>query len=185
MGKVIYSMSASLDGFVEDPDGGIGFTTPSEEVHQTSNDLVRSASAFLFGRRLYEVMEDPWRTIHAQDDASPVEAEFAQIYLDTPRYVFSDTLETVPEGVTIVRSKDAVDEVARLKKETDGPLNLGGPELAASLLDQIDEFWLYLAPVLIGGGKPYFPKGRDLNLRLIDSRTFDSGTVRLRYEPAS
>jgi dihydrofolate reductase len=184
MGKVIYSMNVSLDGYIEDPNGSIAFTEPDEEVHRAANEQTRNTSAFLFGRRLYEMMEEPWRTIAGQEDASPVEAEFAQIYLETPRYVFSDTLDTVPEGVTIVRSKDAVAEVTRLKKETEGYLGLGGPGLAASLVDLIDEFWLYVLPVMTGGGKPYAPAGKELRLRLTGHRLFPSGVMWLCYEPA-
>jgi dihydrofolate reductase len=185
MGKIIYSMNVSLDGYIEDSSGSIGFTEPSEEVHRAANEQTRQTSAFLFGRRLYEMMEEPWRTIHGQADASPVEAEFARIYLETPRYVFSDTLQTVPAGVTLIRRKDAVAEVERLKRESDGFLGLGGPELAESLFDLIDEFWLYVVPALAGGGKPYFPKGRGLGLRLLETRAFASGTVLLRYQPAT
>ncbi|TMR93136.1 dihydrofolate reductase family protein [Nonomuraea basaltis] len=91
-----------------------------------------------------------------------VEREFAQFYKETPRYVFSDTLQTVPEGLTIVRRKDAVSVVTRLKQEIDGTLQLGGPELATSLPDLIDEFWVYAFPVIVGGGKPYLPVREEL-----------------------
>jgi dihydrofolate reductase len=181
MGKIIYSMNVSLDGYIEDPSGSIAFSAPDEDVHRAANAQTRNTSAFLFGRRLYEMMEEPWRTIHAQEDASPVEAEFARLYMETPRYVFSDTLDTVPEGVTLVRSKDAVAEATRLKQETEGDLGLGGPGLAASLVDLIDEFCLYVMPVTTGGGKPYAPAGKELRLRLAAHHAFPSGVMQLRY----
>ncbi|TDC38170.1 hypothetical protein E1281_39240 [Actinomadura sp. KC345] len=110
-----------------------------------------------------------------------LEREFAQLYKETPRYVFSDTLQTVPEGVTIVRRKDAVSVVTRLKQEIDGTFQLGGPELAASLLDLIDEFWVYAFPVIIGRGRPFLPVGRELRLRLAEHRSLASGIVFRRY----
>jgi dihydrofolate reductase len=182
MGKILYSMNVSLDGYVEDPNGSIAFSAPDEDVHRMANEQVRQASALLFGRRLYEVMEEPWTTAANRDDLPEVEAEFAQAYVKTPRIVFSDTVESVPEGVRLVRSRDAVVEVTRLKQRTEGDLDLGGPSLAASLLDLIDEFRLYVMPVVVGGGKPFFPAGTKLHLRLAEHRAFASGAMYLRYE---
>jgi dihydrofolate reductase len=182
MGKVTYSMNVSLDGYTEDADGSIAFSAPDDEVHRLANEQARRASAFLVGRRLYEVMEEPWTVAASRDDLPDVESEFARIYVKTPRLVFSDTLETVPEGVQLVRSKDAVAEVTRLKQQTDGDLDLGGASLAASLVDLIDEFRLYVMPVIVGGGKPFFAAGTKLQLRLAEHRALTSGTVYLRYE---
>lgn len=184
MGRVMYSMNVSLDGYIEDRDGSFGFSAPDEEVHRMANEQARQASAFLFGRRLYEVMEEPWTTAAGRDDLPEVEAEFARVYLATPRIVFSDTLESVPEGVRLVRSDEAMAEVRRLKQQTEGTLDLGGAGLAASLIDLIDEFRLYVMPVAVGGGKPFFPASKRLRLRLAEHRTFASGAVYLRYERA-
>ncbi|MEO3755053.1 dihydrofolate reductase family protein [Streptomyces sp. B6B3] len=182
MGRIVYSMFASLDGFVEDADGGIGFSAPDEELHRLANEQARQTAVFLFGRRMFEVMEEPWTVAARRDDVPEVEAEFARAYVDTPRVVFSDTLERVPEGVRLVRSADAVAEAERLKETTDGILSVGGPGLAASLFPLIDEFRLFVLPVLVGGGKPFFPQGRSLPLVLTDDRRFASGTMYLRYE---
>jgi dihydrofolate reductase len=182
MGKVLYSMQLSLDGYVEDAEGGFDFATPAEDVHRAANEQAREASAFLFGRRMYEIMEEPWTTAAQRDDLPPAEAEFARLYVETPRYVFSDTLSDVPDGVTLVRRADAVAQVTRLKRETDGYLDVGGPTLAASLLDLIDEIRLYVMPVTVGGGKPFIPPGAHLRLRLVEQRTFPSGVAFLRYE---
>ncbi len=181
MGKVLYSMHVSLDGYIEDANGSIDFSAPGEDVHRHANEQTRQSAAFLFGRRLFEMMEEPWTTAARRDDLPEVEAEFARLYVQTPRIVFSDTLEGVPEGVRLVRSKDAVAEVTRLKRDTDGELGLGGPGLASSLLDLIDEFRPVVMPVVVGGGKSYFPPGKQLNLRLAEHRTFSSGAVYLRY----
>ena len=181
MGTVNYAMSISLDGYIEDPTGGIAFSEPDEEVHRFANQQARETAAFLFGRGLYDVMEEYW-TSPERADGHDVEAEFAREYVATPRIVFSDSLESVAPGCRLVRRADAIDEVVRLKKETDGELAVGGAGLAASLLDLIDEFRVTVVPAFSGGGKPYFPLGADLRLRLMEQRTFGNGTVYLRYE---
>jgi len=184
MGKVLYSMIVSLDGYIEDPNGNIEFAAPDDDIHRIANEQARRASAFLFGRRLYEVMEEPWTTAASREYLPEVEAEFAGIYLETPRIVFSDTLESVPEGVRLVHSTDAVADVTRLKHQTEGDLDLGGASLAASLVDLIDEFRLYVMPAVVGGGKPYFAARKKLLLRLVEHRAFALGALFLRYERA-
>ncbi len=134
----------------------------------------------MFGRGLYEVMEEFW-TAPQRADGGEVEAEFAREYAATPRIVFSDSPESVAPGCRLVRRAEAVDEVVRLKKETDGELSVGGAGLAASLLDLIDEFRPMVVPAFLGGGKPYFPLGADLRLWLVEQRAFGNGTVYLRY----
>ena len=180
MGTLSYTMSTSLDGYIEDVTGDITFSTPDEEVHRFANQQTRDTAAFLFGRGLYEVMEEFW-TAPERADGGEVEAEFASEYAATPRMVFSDSLESVAPGCRLVRRADAVEEVVRLKKETDGDLAVGGAGLAASLLDLIDEFRLTVVPAFAGGGKPYYPPGADLRLRLVEQRTFGNGAVYLRY----
>jgi dihydrofolate reductase len=181
MGTLSYTMSISLDGYVEDVAGGIGFSNPDEEVHRFANQETRETAAFLFGRGLYEVMEEFW-TAPERADGPETEAEFAELYAATPRIVFSDSLASVAPGCRLVRRADAIEEVVRLKKETDGALAVGGAGLAASLLDLIDEFRPRVVPAFTGGGKPYVPLGVDLRLRLVEQRAFRGGTVYLRYE---
>lgn len=181
MGKIIYWMNASIDGYIERVDGRMDFLEPDEDFQREASDHVRRFSAFLFGRRLYEAMEKPWTQDLGQDGAPALEREFAQLYRQTPRYVFSDTLQSVPDGVTLVRREDAASVVARLKREIDGTLQLGGPELATSLIDLIDEFWVYALPVIAGSGKPYLPVREDLRVRLAEQRSLASGITFRRY----
>src|SRR5215218_9517006 len=115
VGDVIYSMGMSLDGYVEGSDGSFAFAAPDDEVHRLANEEAREAAVFLYGRRLYEVMDGYWTAAAKQRDLPQIEADFAAAYVQTPRIVFSDTLDSVSEGCRLVRSSEAVAEVRRLK----------------------------------------------------------------------
>ncbi|HEX8646827.1 MAG TPA: dihydrofolate reductase family protein [Thermoleophilaceae bacterium] len=186
MAKLVYQMGTSLDGYVEDASGSIDWSVPPEDVHRIANENARAASGFLFGRGLYEMMEPYWPDLAADPgDAHEIEAEFAREYVATPRIVFSDSLESVGEGVTLLPRAQARPEIERLKSESDGAFDIAGPTLAASVFDLIDEFRTWMNPVALGGGKPYFPQGAgQLDLRLVESRPCSGGVLYLRYERA-
>lgn len=185
MGRLIYSMGVSLDGFVEDADGGMDWAEPDQEIHRLANQDVNEAGALLYGRRMYELMDGFWTDAASRDDLPAAQLEFARAYVATPKVVFSDTLAGVGDGARLVRRADARAEVQRLKAEAEAPLALGGASLAASLIDLIDEFRLWVVPVVVGGGKPFFPAGREqLRLCLAEARVFASGPLYLRYERA-
>ena len=186
MGRLVYSLGMSLDGFVEDASGNFDWSEPPEDLHEIANERAREASAFLFGRRMYELMEPAWTDMAERDDVTDVERGFAGAYVATPRVVFSDSLDEVADGVRLVRGADARAEVERLKRETDGHLELGGPGLAASLVDLIDEFAPWVAPTIVGAGKPFFPEPPSrLDLRLVEARPCERGFLALRYERAA
>lgn len=186
MGKLVYGMGVSLDGYIEDASGSFAWSRPDDEVHRLANEHARRAQAFVYGRRLYELMEGSWPQLAGRDDLPEVEAEFAKLYVDTPRIVVSDSLSSVAAGATLVRRDEAVAEVMRLKDDADGEIDVGGAELAAALIDLIDEFLLFVSPVAVGGGKPFFPRGHDrVDLELLEVRTFASGVVYLRYGRAA
>lgn len=181
MGTLSYSMHTTLDGYIEDATGSFDWGNPDEEQHRVSNQQVADTSALLFGRRMYEIMEDFW-TAPERAGGEEVEAEFARVYTATPRIVFSDTLTEVADGCRLVRSADAVAEVQRLKKEIDGRLHVNGPTLAASLADLVDEVEPFVLPVTVGGGKPFYPLGVRWDLTLVEHRVYPaSGVAYLRY----
>jgi dihydrofolate reductase len=185
MARLIYSMGMSVDGFVEDAHGSIAFSAPADDVHRLANQQAREAQAFLFGRRMYETMEGFWPAAAAHaHELREVEAEFARAYVETPRIVFSDTLRDVPAGTRLVRRPDATVEVERLKAQPGGHLEVGGAELAASLVDLIDEYRMWISPVLVGGGKRFFPPAY-ADLELLEARTMSGGVLYLRYARAA
>ncbi len=182
MGKLIYSMMTSLDGYVETPDRSIDWVIVDEEVHRFANDEARERGAFLHGRRLYELMAGFWPTADDDPAAPSYVAEFARIWRDKPKVVFSKTLERVEWNSRLAREVVA-GEVAELKREY-GDLEVGGPTLAATCarLGLIDEYGLYVNPVVLGSGTPFFPTlDRRIDLRLVETRTFGSGVVFVRY----
>jgi dihydrofolate reductase len=185
MRKLIYSMTVSLDGFIAGPHGEIDWSAPDEELHRFHNQQVREIGAHLCGRRLYEVMTY-WETADANPSAPDHELEFARIWKALPKIVFSKTLEKVEGNARLVRDGVA-GEVAKLKEQPGKDLAVGGAGLASSLIQAglIDEYLLFVSPVVLGGGTPYFPAlDERINLELVETRTFGSRVVYLRYRRA-
>ena len=182
MRKVIYSMNPSLDGYIAGPDGTFDWSTPDEELHQFHNDRVRELGAHFLGRRLYETMVY-WETADQDPSAPEHVLEFARIWQALPKIVFSNTLETV-EGNTRLATGGIAEEVAALKQQPGGDIAVGGAGLAASFikLGLIDEYQLFINPVVVGGGTPFFPAlDEQIDLELVETRTFGSRVVYLRY----
>jgi dihydrofolate reductase len=182
MGKIVYSMSVSLDGFVNDAAGGIDWVIVDEELHQAFNDESRECAGFLYGRRMYELMTAYWPTALDDPAARPVERDFARIWVATPKYVASTTLREAGFGVRLL-GPDVPADVERLRQASDRDLGVGGPGLAATLFEAglIDEIRMYVNPVILGGGTPFLPAGMACRLRLVETRRFDAGVVLLRY----
>lgn len=185
MRKLIYSMTVSLDGFIAGPDGAIDWSAPDEELFRFHSQRVAEQGGQLLGRRLYETML-AWETVDQWPSAGEIEHEFARIWLPLPKVVFSGSLETVEGNARLVRDGLA-EETVRLKEQPGKDLGAGGAHLAASLtkLGLIDEYLMFVSPVILGAGTPYLP-GLDqrLDLELLETRTFGAGVVYLRYQRA-
>jgi dihydrofolate reductase len=183
MRQVIYSMGVSLDGFIAGPDGTFDWSAPDEELHRFHNEQTRELGAHFCGRRLYEEMIY-WETADQDPSATEYVLEFARIWQDLPKIVFSKTLEKV-EGKNARLATDTVaEEVARLKEQPGKDLAVGGAGLASTFtkLGLIDEYRLFVNPVVVGGGTPFFPALEErINLELLETRTFGSRVVYLRY----
>ncbi|WP_037683419.1 dihydrofolate reductase family protein [Streptomyces griseus] len=184
MRNIILMAGISLDGFIEGPGRDISWHRVDDELHQHMNDTSRQFGAFLSGRVTHQLMADYWPTADQAPDASAIEAEFAEIWREKPKFVYSRTLEHADWNTTIVR--DVVpEEVRRLKEQPSGDLALSGAGLAAAFLrhDLVDEFRVYVHPVLVGDGTRLFPHASTYTaLRLAESRTFGNGVVLVRYE---
>jgi dihydrofolate reductase len=184
MGRLIYSMSVSLDGFVETPSRSLDWVMVDDELHAFFNAEARAMSAFIYGRRMYELMVGYWPTAENDPAATPPMLEFARIWSDKPKIVFSHSLSQVEWNSRLVRD-DAVGEVVRLKAQRGFDMDVGGPTTAAALIQAglVDEYRLYVHPLILGAGTPFFPPFDDrIGLKLLETRTFGSGVVYLRYE---
>lgn len=184
MGRLIYGFNVSVDGYIADAQGSIDWSDPSQELHQYWNDFERETALSFYGRRLYELMSAYWPTADQDPEAGPLIVDFASVWRDMPKVVFSSTLESVDWNSRLERG-DPVGVVRKLKAETEGQLEIAGATLAAPVVRAglVDEYRIVMAPNVVGGGTPFFPTLPSwISLRLLENRTFPCGTVLLRYE---
>ena len=181
MTKLIYSAITSLDGYVADENGKFDWAEPDEEVHTFVNDLHRSVGTYLYGRRMYEVMV-AWETMNLADQP-PFIQDFAEIWRAADKIVFSRTLETVSSARTRIERDFDPEAVRQMKAAPGRDITVGGPDLAAHAFKAglVDECQLFIAPIMVGGGKQALPDNVRLKLQLLDERRFGNGMVHLRY----
>jgi dihydrofolate reductase len=182
MAKLIYSAITSLDGYVADVDGNFDWAVPDEEVHTFINDLERPVGTYLYGRRLYEVMVG-WESAHALADQPPYMQDFAQIWRAADKIVYSKTLGTVSSARTRIERDFDPEAIRQMKARAGHDIIVGGPDLAAQAIEArlVDEWHLFAAPILVGGGKQALPNNVRLKLELQDERRFGNDMVFLHY----
>ena len=182
MGRLTYFAIASLDGFTEDPEGSFQWATPDEEVAAFASEISRSIRTELYGRRMYETMLF-WETAPTDESVPAVFREFAEMWRAENKIVFSRTLNSVSSGNTRIEREFTPELVLRLKRSSPHDLSVSGAELAGQALQAglVDELLLLVVPKMVGGGKPWLPKGVRIDLQLLDTRQFASGFVFLRY----
>ena len=182
MAKLIYSAIASLDGYVADEDGNFDWAAPDEEVHAFINDLDRPVGTYLYGRRMYETMVG-WETDPTLAARSPLMRDFAQIWRAADKIVYSRTLERVTSARTRIERDFDPEAVRRMKAAAGRDLTVGGPDLAAHAIKAglVDEWRLFVTPIVVGGGKRSVPDNVRVKLELLDERRFKGGVVYLHY----
>jgi dihydrofolate reductase len=186
MGKLIYSLNGSLDGYIETPDQSLEWATVDEDVHQWFNEQTRTLDASLYGRRMYEVMAAYWPTAEDDPAATEVTREFARLWNPMPKIVFSTSLDRVDHNARLVRG-DVGDVLDALRTEFQGDLDVGGADLAGQFVRRglVDEYQLMIHPVVLGAGTPFWPMlDGPLRLRLTETRRFASGVMLLSYAAA-
>jgi dihydrofolate reductase len=173
---------SSLDGYIADADGKFDWSAPDAEVHAFVNDLARPVGTHLYGRRMYEVMVD-WETAHTFAGDSPVMQDFAAIWQAADKVVYSRTLEEPSSAKTRIERDFDPEAVRAMKAGAKRDISVGGPELAAHAMKAglVDDWHLFLTPVVVGGGKQALPDDIRLGLELVDERRFGSGVVHLHY----
>jgi dihydrofolate reductase len=179
MAKLIYSAITSLDGYLADDDGNFDWAEPDEEMHTFVNDLERPIGTYLYGRRMYEVMVY-WETVPAEQTFIQ---DFAEIWQKADKIVYSTTLTTVSSARTRIERAFDAEVVRQMKVSAERDITIGGPEIAAEAFRAglVDECQLFIAPIIVGGGKQALPDGVRLELDLLDQRRFDSGVVYLHH----
>lgn len=183
MARLIYSAIASLDGYIEGPDGRFDWAEPDPEAHAFINELERPIGTFLLGRRMYETMA-VWETDPSLAEHSPEMADFAALWQAAEKIVYSTTLSEVVTSQTRLERSFDPDAVRELKASTDGDLGISGPDLAAHAFQAslVDELHYFVVPAIVGGGKPALPADVRLDLKLTEERRLSGGMVFLRYD---
>ena len=182
--KLIYSMLMSLDGYTEDEQGQFGWSAPEdEEVHGYINELGSSVGTYLYGRKMYEIMVF-WETAHTLPNLPPVVTEWTRLWQACEKIVYSRTLKAPASANTRIERAFDPEAVRLLKANSQHDIAVAGPELAAQALNAglVDELQLIICPIIVGGGKRFFPEGVRLNLQLLGERRFGSGVMVARYK---
>jgi dihydrofolate reductase len=183
MARLIYHAISSLDGYIEDADGTFDWAEPDEEVHAFVNDLVRPVGTYLLGRRMYETLVY-WERPPDLASQPPVVQDFAEIWQRADKIVYSKTLRTASSAGTRIEREFDPEAVRQLKATAGRDLTIGGPELAAEAIGAglVDEYHLFLVPVVVGVGKRFLPdRNVRVKLELLDERRFRNGTMYLHY----
>lgn len=182
MARLIYGMLQSLDGYTEDEHGKFDWAAPDEEVHSYINELASSVGTYLYGRRMYETMVY-WETAHTLPDQPRFVLDWARQWQAAEKVVYSRTLAEPSSARTRIEREFDPDAVRRLKAGAGRDLTVDGPGLAAQALRAglVDEIQMIVYPVVVGGGKRFFPDGVRLDLELLEERRFGNGVVVLRY----
>jgi dihydrofolate reductase len=186
MGLLIYAAITSLDGYVADENGKFDWSAPDEEVHSFVNELERPVGTYLYGRRMYDVMVY-WETAPTVSGEPLPVLEYARIWQEAEKIVYSRTLEAPASARTRVEREFDPEAIERLKAETERDISIGGPTLAAQAIEAglVDEVHLFLTPIVIGAGTRALPDGVRVKLELVDERRFSNGTVHLHYRIAA
>jgi dihydrofolate reductase len=183
MGKLSYSAITSLDGYVNDESGGFEWAAPDEQVHAFVNDLERPIGTYLYGRRMYEVMQF-WETVSTESEPAVMQ-DYTQLWRAADKVVYSTSLDAVSSARTRIERTFDPSAVRELKASAD--VSIGGPGLAAHALRAglVDELHQFLNPVIVGGGTHWLPPGLRLDLELLDEARFPSGVIHLHYRVRS
>jgi len=182
VGKLRYTAITSLDGYTADAQGSFDWAAPDEAVHSFVNDLERDIGTYLYGRRMYEVMQY-WETAPTDDGQPSYLADYARIWQATDKIVYSTTLDNVSTARTKLEPSFDPDTVRAMKEESERELSIGGPGLAASALRAglVDDIGVIVVPAVVGGGTAFLPDGLRLDLELLDEHGFPDGAVYLAY----
>jgi dihydrofolate reductase len=182
MGKLVYTMLISLDGYFEDSNGGFDWAEPKQDLHEYFNKMEADTDILIYGRKMHEIMTF-WENLKDEDDYPDYIHDYAKIWKTKQKIVFSRTLKSVETNKTILKHDCSESELLSIKASTSGIIGIGGAEIAsvALKLNMVDEIYAFIFPVLIGSGKKWITADALKKLTLIETRTFEDGVVMVRY----
>jgi dihydrofolate reductase len=182
MAKLTYSAITSLDGYVADERGKFDWAEPDEEVHAFVNDLERPVGTYLYGRRMYEVMVY-WESVNDRGEQPAIIRDYAEVWRAADKIVYSRTLDDIASARTRIERDFDPEAVRRMKETMNRDLSIGGPTLAANAITAglVDEYHLFITPVVVGGGTAALPDDVRLRLTLLNERRFNNGVIHLHY----
>lgn len=187
MGRFSYWMNVSVDGFVEShsgEDGGGGWMSIDEPLHEVFNARARELDAMINGRKVYEIMERSWPAFAEDESQNEIMREYGRIWMEKPKYLVTRTRTDAEYNTTVITGDDVIEQLAALRREASGTIGVGGPNLATDLLEHhlLDELMVFVHPALLGSGRPLFDRlEQPLQLDLLEHETFDNGVVLHRY----
>ncbi len=189
MGKLIYLITTSLDGYVADKDGNFGWAMPTEEVHTFINETLSNVGTILMGRKLYETMK-VWDDIptegtsgHYMDGPSQSMNDYSKIWRAASKIVYSKTMTELKIANARLERAFGPSTIQKMVSQSNKDFDIGGPHLAgqAIIANIVDEYRQIIAPIMIGSGNYWLPKGVNLKLKLVNMRQFENGSVHLQY----
>ncbi len=182
MAKLIYSAICSLDGYVSDEHGDFSWARPDDELHAFVNDIERSIGTYLYGRRMYETMVF-WETAEVSPDQCDPASDYADIWRAAEKVVFSRTLDQVSSTKTRIEGEFDPEAIRRLMAQADRDISVGGPGLAGEAIRAglVDQYHIFINPIVVGGGTPALPSDAHVELELVDQHRFGSGVIHLHY----
>jgi dihydrofolate reductase len=182
MGKLVYTMLISLDGYFQDSHGGFDWAEPKQDLHEYFNKMESDSELMVYGRKMYEVMTF-WEDVQNQDDYPDYIRDYARIWKSKQKIVFSKTLERVTTDITILKNDLSESELLGIKASTRGIISIGGAEIASTAinLNLVDEIYAFMFPVLIGSGRKWIDVNAVKNLKLIETKQFEDGVLMVHY----
>lgn len=182
MGKLVYTMLISLDGYFQDSNGSFDWAEPKQDLHEYFNKMEASSELVLYGRKMYEVMTF-WETVDDQEEYPEYIKDYAKIWKSKQKIVFSRTLDRVSTTKTILKSDFSQSELLGIKASTKGIISIGGAEIAstATKMNLVDDYFVFIFPVLLGGSRQWLEVDTLKNLNLVETKQFEDGVLMVHY----
>jgi dihydrofolate reductase len=183
LGKIIYAIQTSLDGYISDEQGGFDWAEPQKDVHTFINEMQSKMEVLLLGRKMYKILEE-WEKIIEIEKMPDYIKDYEHIWKKTKKIVFSSTIHTINYQNTILKSKLIINDISELKESVNADIGIGGSDIASQVMESnlIDEISIFVYPVIVGNGKKWINVKNENKLELKSVKKFDRGVMLLNYK---